>query len=170
LGRTTLKADIFSLRVYFSYGQFQVYDQNVRLPGCAWTEAHSSQGFARRESAVNFGTPLEFGHADIVISHGDYWSRAGCTRAIAVPFLVTSGRVIVCGPEELNDQKRSFELPAGNYRLIAAQRIMGDEEEAIDLCFEPLTAPLDRGTILSADGALNPPTPLLEKADVAGAC
>ena len=121
-----------------------VYDKSVRLPGCAWTEDHSAQGFARRESTVNFGTPLEFGYADVAVSRGKYQSRGEYMRVIAVPFLVASGRVIVCGPEELNDQKRPFDLSPGNYRLIAAQRIMGDEEEAIDLFFEPLARPLER--------------------------
>jgi hypothetical protein len=68
-----------------------VYDQSVRLPGCAWTDAHSAQGFARRESVVNFNTVLEFGCADVSISRGAYQPRGEHDRVIAVPFLVTSG-------------------------------------------------------------------------------
>jgi hypothetical protein len=36
--------------------------------GCAWTAEHTAQGFARRQSTVNFGTLLEFGYADVAIA------------------------------------------------------------------------------------------------------
>src|SRR5437879_3970134 len=91
-----------SPRLYFSYNQFMVYDESVRLPGCAWTDGHYAQGFARRESVANFGTPLEFGHADVTVSRGAYEAKDEYVRVIAVPFLITSGRVIVDGPEEIN--------------------------------------------------------------------
>ncbi len=154
-------------RMYFSYRQFMVYDQSVRLPGCAWTDGHSAQGFARRESTVNFGTPLEFGHADVVVSQSAYEPGAEYRRVLAVPFRVASGTVIVEGPEETKCE-RSFALPVGDYRLVAAQRLTGDEEEAIDLFFEPLVERLERSAILVADDGLNPPASLLETAGVAG--
>jgi hypothetical protein len=156
-----------SPRLYFSYSQFMVYDQSVRLPGCAWTDAHSAQGFARRESVVNFNTPLEYGYADVGVSQDAYEPREEYERVIAVPFLVTSGKVIVEGPEETKPE-RSFALPPGNYRLVAAQHITADEEETIDLFFEPLPQALERSSVLVADDALNPPTPLLETAGIAG--
>jgi hypothetical protein len=56
-----------SPRLYFSYSQFMVFDESVRLPGCEWTDEHSAQGFARWESTVNFSTLLEFGEADVVV-------------------------------------------------------------------------------------------------------
>lgn len=144
-----------------------VYDQSVRLPGCAWTPEHSAQGFARRESIVNFNTPLEFGYANITVNCGVYEPREGYDRVIAVPFLVVSGKVIVEGPEETKPE-RNITLPRGNYRLVAAQRVTGDEEETINLVFEPLEKPLERSAILVADKALNPPTILLETAGIAG--
>jgi hypothetical protein len=157
-----------SPRLYFSYSLFMIYDQSVRLPGLAWTDEHSAQGFARRESVVNFNTPLEFGYADVGVSQCAYQPRGEeYERVIAVPFLVTSGKVIVEGPEETKPE-RHFALLPGNYRLVAAQRVTGDEEEVIDLFFEPLTKPLERSAVLVADEALNPPTPLLETAGVAG--
>lgn len=156
-----------SPRLYFSYSQFMVYDQSVRLPGLAWTDEHSAQGFARRESVINFNTPLEFGYADVGVSQNAYQPREEeYGRVIAVPFLVTSGKVIVEGPEETKPE-RNIALPPGNYRLVAAQRVTGDEEEVIDLFFEPLTKPLERSAVLVADEAMNPPTPLLETAGVA---
>lgn len=157
-----------SPKLYFAYSQFMVYDQSVRLPGCAWTDEHSAQGFARRESTVNFNTPLEFGYANVSVSHGSYQpSDEEYDRVIAVPFLVTSGTVVVEGPEETNPA-RSIALPRGCYRLVAAQRVTGNQEEIIDLFFESLMNPLDRSTILVADDALNPPTTLLETAEIAG--
>jgi len=144
-----------------------VYDQSVRLPGCDWTEEHTAQGFARRESAVNFNTPLEFGYADVSVSHAGYQPQQEYQRAIAVPFRVTSGKVLVDGPEETTVE-RIVTLPAGHYRLIAAQCVTGDDEEVIDLYFEPLARALEQSAILVADDALDPPTPLIETAKVAG--
>src|SRR5262249_15133704 len=133
--------------LYFSYGQFMVYDASVQLPGCAWTEAHTAQGFARRDSAVNFRTLLEFGLAKTTVSLGEVRLQEDHVRAIAVPFLVTSGTVIVDGPEE-TDMERRVVIAPGNYRLVAAQRMVGNDDEAIDLFFEPLTRPLEHSTIV----------------------
>jgi len=156
-----------SPRLYFSYSQFMVYDKEVELPGCAWTEEHSAQGFARRESVVNFNTLFEFGYADVAVSVGAYEPQPGYERVVAVPFIVTSGKVIVDGPDE-TDVERSFTLSSGNYRLVAAQYVKSDEEECIDLIFEPLTEALEHSAVLVADDMLNPSTPLLETARIAG--
>ncbi|MGP8199411.1 MAG: competence protein ComJ [Limisphaerales bacterium] len=158
---------IFALRFYFSYNQFIVYDESVQFPGCDWTDMHVAQGFARRESLVSFGTPLEFGYANANIYRGAYQPDKEYERVIEVPFLVTSGKVIVCGPEELNAQRKRFDLTMGNYRLVAAQCVKG-EEEVIDLFFEPQVKPLERSSVLVADDALNPPTLLVEMAEIAG--
>lgn len=144
-----------------------VYDQSVRLPGCDWTEQHTAQGFARRESVVNFNTLLEFGQADVAVNLGSYEPHPDYERVVEVPFLVTSGKVLVEGPEE-TEVERNFTLSPGHYRLIAAQSAAGHDEEVIDLYFEPLTKALERSAILVADEALNPPTPLIETARIAG--
>jgi hypothetical protein len=156
-----------SPRLYFSYNQFMVYDHSVRLPGCDWTEEHTAQGFARRESVVNFNTLLEFGYADVAVSREAYQLQQEYERVIAVPFRVTSGKIVVEGPEETTVE-RSIILPPGHYRLVAAQHATGEDEEAIDLYFEQLPKALERSAILVADGALNPSTPLIETAKVAG--
>ena len=143
-----------------------VYDGSVELPGCDWTDQHTAQGFARRDSVVNFNTLIEFGYADVAISRGAYQSQQDYTRVIAVPFHVTSGKVLVEGPEEARG-KRSIALRPGHYRLVAAQQVLGEEEETIHLYFEPLTKPSERSTILIADMALSPSTPLIETAKVA---
>lgn len=155
-------------KLYFSYSQFMVYDQSVQLPGCDWTEAHTAQGFARRESVVNFNTLREFGYADVAVSRNAYHPQREYQRVIAVPFLVTSGKVVVDGPEETSVE-RSVTLPPGHYRLVAAQRAIGDDEEVIDLYFEPLTKALEQSIILVADEELRPSMPLIETAEIAGA-
>lgn len=144
-----------------------VYDQNEVLPGCDWTDKHSAQGFARRVSAVNFSTLIEFGYAEVTISQSAYELREDDMRVIAVPFRVTSGAVIVEGPEEIKPE-RNFALPTGDYRLVAAQRAVGEEEESIDLFFEQVENPMERSSVLVADNGLNPPESLLETAGIAG--
>jgi hypothetical protein len=155
--------------LYFSYSQFFVYDASVQMPACEWTKAHSDQGFARRNATVAFGTLLEYGTAKVDVAIRPYQPREDYERVIAVPFTVVSGKVIVDGPEESETgRERNFTLPSGNYRLVAVQRVTGDENEAIDLFFEPLGEALERSAVLVADDGLNPPTPLLETAAVAG--
>ena len=157
-----------SPKLYFSYSQFMVYDQSEQLPGCDWTDEHSAQGFARRESTVCFGTPLEFGHADVTVNVAPYQPREEYARVISVPFLNSSGVITVEGPEEM-DVDRIVELPPGNYRLTAAQIITGDDEEVIDLFFELLSTPLKQSAVLVADEMLNPSKSLIETAGIAGA-
>jgi hypothetical protein len=136
------------------------------MPGCAWTAAHSAQGFARRDDSVCFSTLLEFGHAIVSITAGSFQTEFTHQRVIAVPFTSKSGRLVVEGPEEF-DTGRTFELERGHYRLIAAQRVLREEEEQIDLFFEVLKEPLRCSLIFIADDMLNPAIPLLETADVA---
>lgn len=160
---------VLSAKLYFSYNQFLVYDASVRLPACDWTEAHSAQGFARRESTVCFGSILEFGHADVTATLGCYKPRIGYERVIAVPFFVASGTVVVEGPEEAGP-KRCFKANPGSYRLTAAQLVLlgAEEAERIDLFFDELEEPVPSSVIVVADAALSPPHPLLETAGIAG--
>lgn len=158
---------VLSPKLYFSYGQFMVYYQNVSLPGCAWTDGHSAQGFARRESVVNFSTPLESGYAEVAVHRGAYVTDHRHERVMAVPSKAISGMVRVEGPDE-TDVERSLALPPGNYRLVAVQRVMGDGEESIELFFDPLTKALEQRAVLVADKAMNPPRALLETSGIVG--
>ena len=159
------------LRLYFSYNQFMVFDSSVELPGCAWTKLHSDQGFARRDSVVNFETVLEFGHADVGIRIGAYEHNSVHERVIAVPFHVESGLVRIEGPEE-NPSDRRIPITAGHYRLYCAQQVTNDDdlhgEERIDLFFEPLEHPAEHSEIIVADADLHPPAQLVEDAEIAG--
>jgi Competence protein J (ComJ) len=151
-------------QLYFSYGQFSVYDQSEIRPGCAWTTRHSSQGFARRHSTVAFATILEFGDADIKVILGSYQPLNQHQRAIAVPFQCESGIVIIEGPDEY-DVGRQVMLAKGPYRLTAAQSVTGDESEEVELYFDMLTKPLSRSQLIIIDDLLDPPSPLLESAE-----
>jgi len=154
-------------KVDFGYNQFMVFDEVVRLPGCDWTAAHFNQGFARCESLVSFRTLLEYGTAALTIVRDAYADRHRYDRVISVPFCVTSGKVFIEGPEEawIN---RFIKTPPGHYRLTAAQWLVEEEEQSIDLFFEPLAEPLIASEILIADAELNPPTPLIETVGIAG--
>jgi hypothetical protein len=164
--RMVSEALIYSATIYFSYGQFQVFDSSVKLPGCAWTDGHYKQGFARREQNVSFGTLLEFGYGDVVVHLGAYRGRDVHKRAIEVPISVSSGEVVIGGPEEYPN-KQVVKLPNGHYRLVAAQTVTSDDREGIDLYFEQLLEPLATSQIIIADDALHPPSPLLESVEVA---
>jgi hypothetical protein len=160
------KRTVLSPDLYFSYGQFMIYDSAVALPGCAWTDKHTAQGFARRESAVSFSTLLEFGCATVTVMRGQYLPSTEYERVVAVPFSVKSAKINIEGPEEF-DVERSVQLDPGRYRLTAAQFVLGDEEERIDLFFEPCNERLERSEILIVDEGLHPSDPLVETADVA---
>lgn len=153
--------------MYFSYGQFMVFDQSVKLPGCDWTNEHSAQGFARRESTVCIRALSEFGQAVVRVLSVPYEAKNDHMRVIAVPFAVESGIVVIEGPEEISTG-RTIQLPIGNYRLVVAQTMTGEEEEVIDLFFEQVPQPLQRSEILVRDEELNPPSPLIEIAEIAG--
>jgi hypothetical protein len=158
--------DLLLPKLYFSYGQFMVFDQNVKLPGCDWTDGHFAQGFARRPSTACFRTVGESGQADVKASTASYVSKDEYVRVIAVPFAVESGVVLVEGPEESGTERKIKLLP-GNYRLVAAQAMVG-EEEVIDLFFERVSQPMQISEILVCDDELSPPSALIETATVAG--
>lgn len=156
---------IFSARIYFAYSQFQVFDK-AGLPGHHWTQAHFDQGFARTERSVSFGTPLEFGHGAVLVYLGPYEGREEHVRVIEVPFEVSSGEVVVGGPEEFPvNPDRVFQLPKGHYRLVAAQAVTDEDQEDIHLYIEKLEEPLTKSRVLVGDEAMKPPTPLLESAE-----
>ena len=156
---------ILSTRIAFGYSQFLVFDKEAPA-GHQWSQGHYDQGFARTGRSVSFGTPLEFGHGAVLVHVGPYEGRDDHTRVIEVPFEVSSGEVVVGGPEEFPVKpERVFQLPKGHYRLVAAQAVIEEDQEKIDLYFEKLAEPLATSRIISADEGMHPPTPLLETAE-----
>ena len=155
----------FSATIYFAYSQFQVFDKAV-LPGHHWSEGHYDQGFARAGRSASFTTPLEFGHGAVLVHLGSYEGRVEHTRVLEVPFEVSSGEVVVGGPEEFPiNPERVLHLSKGHYRLVAAQAVTGEDQERIDLYFEKLAEPLVKSRIIVADEAMRPASPLLETAE-----
>lgn len=160
-------AFLTEFEIYFSYNQFIVSDETVELPGCEWTETHHRQGFARRQSTVSFLTVLEFGTGLVRVYLSSYVENSHYERVIAVPFFSPTGIVIVESPEEYPvplDQR--ITLQSGYYKLFAAQRVVDDDEEIIDLYFQRLDEPAKSSEILVADDELDPPENLLEEAEV----
>jgi hypothetical protein len=156
---------ILSARIVFGYSQFLLFDKEAR-PGHRWSQGHYDQGFARTGRSVSFGTPLEFGLGAVLVHLGPYEGRDEHTRVIEVPFEVSSGEVVVGGPEEFPvAPERVFQLPNGHYRLVVAQAVTDEDQEKIDLYFEKLAEPLPTSRVIVADEAMRPPTPLLETAE-----
>ncbi|MGH9856127.1 MAG: competence protein ComJ, partial [Blastocatellia bacterium] len=136
--------------------------------GCDWTDVHVKQGFARRPSTVSFSTILGFGTGSVKVYLGPYRERESYERVIAVPFFSPSGRVVVEGPEEYPaplDQR--LILQPGHYKLFAAQQVVDEDKELIDLYFHRLDEPAENSEILVADDELDPPEILLEEAEIA---
>ncbi|MCI0561050.1 MAG: hypothetical protein MN733_21395 [Nitrososphaera sp.] len=96
-----------------------------------------------------------------------YIKWEGHERVIAVPFFSPSGKVVVKGPEELPSDRRLV-LEPGHYRLVAAQRVVSEDEEQIDFYFQQLDKLAPCSEILVADDDLDPPVELLEEAEIAG--
>jgi Competence protein J (ComJ) len=150
----------------FSYNQFMIYDSSEEQPGCEWTDTHFNQGFARRSSIANFGTILEFGNAKLHVYAKPPNTLDQYNRVIVIPFVITSGKVNIEGPEEDSDC-RSFNLNSGYYKLWCAQSEQDDENENIDIFFEAVEVPMQKSEILIADDELSPPDSLLETSDIA---
>ncbi len=156
---------ISEFKLYFSYGQFMVYDESVSLPGCDWTPTHTDQGFARRESTVCFRTLLEFGNALVRVYRGPYIKSEDDERVITVPFNSPTGKVLIEGPED-DPGSHSVLLEPSPYQLFASQQAMGEDQELISLYFHKLAEPISTSEILVADEDLNPPEQLIEDAQV----
>lgn len=157
---------ISEFQIYFSYSVFLVYDGDVKLPGNNWIETHSNQGFARRNSSVNFATLFQFGHAEIQVFDGDYVTDQADERVIKVPFHAASGKVLIEGPEE--NQANSIAIEPGHYLLTAAQQANYDDETLlIRLYFQRTEIPATQSEIILKDEQLNPPDQLLETAEIA---
>jgi len=159
-------------QVSFSHWQVLIYDSAVANPCLEWTEGHSGQGFARKESALCLGTLLQAGDAVVRVYSGQYTWREGYQRVLSVPFFTPTGRVIIHGLMEFYLGRVIFLQPQ-HYLLIAAQRLVGDisddeadDLETIELYFAGMgNNPATCSQILTADEGLNPPNTLLEDAD-----
>jgi hypothetical protein len=157
------KLIVLSPDLYFSYGQFFVYDKELTNPATEWSPDHTRQGFARRERAIAVGTLLEFGFATVTVGLDLPNPLTSYERVLALPLELRSGLLAVDGPEE-HPIARWCPAAPGYYRVLIAQRTIEDEREDIAISLERLATRLDRSEVLIADDALDPPTPLIETA------
>ena len=104
---------------------------------------------------------------DVRVHLGQYTANQGDERVIVVPFYSPTGQIVVEGPEEDEVSDRDISIAPGHYNLLAAQRVVDDEEEVIDLYFQKLGEPAKHSKVLMADEELDPPAKLLEDADIA---
>ncbi|MEP6849365.1 MAG: competence protein ComJ [Acidobacteriota bacterium] len=156
---------ISEFEVEFSYISFSVYDSNVNLPGNESTDDHFNQGFARRDSSVNFRALLEFGLATVHVFDDDYKFEEADERVIKVPFYCPSGKVFVDGPEE--NEPHTIDIQPGHYQLTAAQRANYDDESLfIRLYLFKVETSSTKSEILIQDKQLDPPKQLLESAEI----
>src|SRR5262249_46153453 len=84
-------------RFDIDHNQFLIYDVSVQVPQCEWTEEHSDQGFARRDSCACIATLLQDGHADTTVFFGPFDKRPIYQRVIALPFFAPEGKIIIRG-------------------------------------------------------------------------
>jgi hypothetical protein len=152
---------------YISCGQILIFDHAVSLPGLEWSEQHYAQGFARQPSNVALRTLIEFGDATVrVWVDEDPPSLEIYSRVHAIPFEVTTGKVLIEGPEEINIG-RSLDLPDGHYRLTLAQLAESESTQLVHLMFQKLVEPMSCSAVLLKDEDLAPILPLLESAATA---
>jgi hypothetical protein len=157
---------ISEFQVYFSYNQFMVFDKEVKSPGNDWTDDHVRQGFARRDSSVNFGTLLEFGDAKVQVFKAPYAPDENDERVIAVPFFCSSGEVLIEGPEE--DSRDPVRIEPGHFVLTVAQQVNQEDERLfIRLYFSSVESQTVHSQIIVADEQLTLPHQLLETSEIA---
>jgi Competence protein J (ComJ) len=154
-------------KMYFSYNQFMVYDSGEKLPGSDWKDEHVSQGFARREFSIGFGTLLQFGHASVRVFIGSPAGIEEYERVVSVPLNVKSGDIRIEGPEEYPVERKILVSP-GWYQVIVAQIAKSDEVEQIDIYLKSISSDSGGSSVILADEGLNPPKILLESAEIAG--
>jgi hypothetical protein len=152
--------------MYFSYGQFMVFDRDEQLPGSLWNEGHVNQGFVRRKYTVGFGTIFEHGTAELRVFVGTPANFIAYQRVVCVPIEAPSGELRFEGPEE-DPIQRFVRLPPGAYNVCVAQRVISEGSLQVGVFVSPaLDAPL-RSSVVIADEQLKPQATLIETGEVA---
>jgi hypothetical protein len=152
---------LFEGELEYSYNHFLIFDVGEPQPGCAWTDRHVAQGFARRESTVGFSTLAEFGLARLRVFLGEAESLQPYERAIAVSFMCSSGTVAIEGPDE-DPGGRELPVGVGCFEVLCCQEL-DDDSLTIDLFFRLIPVPRP-SRILKADPDITATGPLLETA------
>ena len=83
------------IRIYLSHGTLFVNDSAESAPGNDWTDEHSLQGFARRPTAANVATLIEYGCVDVEDGSPEHLDE--CERVVAVSVRSDSGMIAMSG-------------------------------------------------------------------------
>lgn len=160
---------LLSRIMVFGYSQFFVKDSEVTDFAFQWTDSNMEQGFARQDSVVSFRTISDFGKANLRLMLGTYSPEISYDRVIAVPFRLKSDKLQVFGPEE-SGLIESIIVEPGNYRLVAAQKLLGMiaeiHELQIDLFLKKTECLSKSSEILIRDEKLNPAETLKEFTEI----
>ncbi len=134
-------------RIYFSHGMVFVYDSAERAPGNAWTEEHSSQGFARRPTAANVATLIEDGCVDVEIGSPELLDKS--ERVVALSIRSDSGAIAMSGTDP-----KDYVLWKGRpgWVRVTIGQTSGSDEQAIRLLFVAEEAAKEEPTRVREDG------------------
>lgn len=154
-------------KIIIGYNQFLIFDESIMDVGHDWTEAHFNQGFARRSSAIGLRTLNEYSEANVNCFIGiPYSTMNQYVRVISTGFECISGKVVICGPEEVpGNSSQQLQVAPGSWKLTAAFYMLSLIEH-IDVFFENSHVPNLYSEILLADAALSPVEPLIETSKI----
>lgn len=149
--------------IYVSYSQIAVFDPGLQNPFNDWGPVHVSQGFSWRPRSVSFRTLEESGPMTVDIQISDQIQLLNETvRAIQVPFDVgATGVVEVASITE----GATVEIPPNNYVLVFEHGL--DDQQQMWCRFSFIPTEHAQAQVLREDPELNPPTPLVMRANAA---
>jgi hypothetical protein len=81
--------------IYLSHNFFFLFDSQELSAGNDWTDEHFSQGFARRPSAANIRTLIEYGRLDVEVGSPELLDK--CERVVAISIRSDSGGISISG-------------------------------------------------------------------------
>jgi len=145
----------------FSYSQVFVSDSS-EFRRCVWSDAHVSQGFARLEMCISFGTIVDWGTGRLTVFSGEPHDYEVYERALAVPLLIVSGNLEIAGPEE---DPRIIEMQSGAYIVFFCQNCFEEHGVDFDVFLLRQQTPVTSSRIIKHDAGLSPPAVLIETAE-----
>ena len=149
---------------YVSYSQLAVFDPSLQNPFNDWEPVHVSQGFSWRPQSVSFRTLEETGRMTLDVQISDRIELLDRSiRAIQVPFEVGASGVVEVA--SITDGT-VVEIPTNDYALIFEHGLDDRQLMWSRISFVPTKQA--RFQVLRKDPELNPPAPLVMRANAAG--
>ncbi len=151
------------ISIYVSYSQLAVFDPSLQNPFNDWEAAHVSQGFSWRSCSVSFRTLEEAGYMTINVQISERVELLGQTiRAIQVPFEVGAAGIVEVS--SITDGT-TVEVPPNSYALVFEHGVDDQQQMWSRISFVPTEHA--QAQVLRRDQELNPPTPLVMRANPA---